>query len=131
MSNQMEADMRFAAGLLVALAIGAALVGVIRVRAEPATDQVTAMIYEAAAYYGTDGDWLYAVAMCETGGTLRSDLVGRHGERGVFQWLSGGQWLNTPRGRAGYPIPAGDLVGDIYMAAWSFANGYARAWSCA
>ena len=94
-------------------------------------DQVTALIYEAAAYYGADGDWLYAVALCETGGTLRADLVGRHGERGVFQWLSGGQWWNTPLGRAGYPIPVGNLWGDVSMAAWSFANGYASAWSCA
>lgn len=94
-------------------------------------DHVTALIYEAAAYYGVDGDYLYAVALCETGGTLRTDLVGRYGERGVYQWAPWGQWWSTPMGRAGYPIPTWNLRGDIYMAAWSFANGYARAWSCA
>ena len=93
-------------------------------------DEVTALIYAAAAQYGVSGDWLYATAYCETGGTMRSDLVGRHGERGVYQWHSAGQWWVTPLGRAGHPIPVGDLWGDISMAAWSFAHGYASAWSC-
>lgn len=122
--------MRVIAGIAVGLALLAGAITIERVSAATPSE-VTALIYEAAAYYGVDGDYLYAVALCETGGTLRSDLVGRYGERGVYQWHARGQWWVTPMGRAGYPIPAGNLHGDVFMAAWSFANGYGGAWSCA
>ena len=122
--------MRILTYLIAGVVILGAAVCIERVEASSPTE-VTALIYEAAAYYGVSGDYLYAVALCETGNTLRSDLVGAAGERGVYQWHAAGQWWNTPYGRAGYPIPIGNLRADIYMAAWSFANGYGDAWSCA
>jgi hypothetical protein len=49
--------MRFAAGLLVVLAIGAALVGVIRVRAEPATVRFTVYVDRGVMYSGYQTHW--------------------------------------------------------------------------
>lgn len=98
--------------------------------AHAADASIVQIIYEEAARYGVSGDWLYWTAYCETGGTFRTDLVGAAGERGVFQWHPFGLWWDTPAGRAGHPVPAGNPRLGIAMAAWAFAHGYASHWTC-
>ena len=78
---------------------------------------------------GISGDWLYAVAYCES--TLDPQAVGKAGERGVMQWHPRGLWWDTPAGRAGQPIPVGDIRLDIAMGAWAFAHGLSSHWTCA
>lgn len=115
---------------LLAVVLGAAAL-LLPSRSEAATTTVTQVIYEEAARYGVSGDWLYWVAFCETGGTMRTDLVGAAGERGLFQWHPRGVWWSTPAGKAGEPIPAGNLRLDVSMAAWAFSRGLSFHWSCA
>ena len=94
-----------------------------------ADSDVTRVIYEEAARAGISGDWLYAVAYCES--TLNPQAVGKAGERGVMQWHPRGLWWDTPAGRAGQPIPVGDIRLDIAMGAWAFAHGLSSHWTCA
>jgi hypothetical protein len=92
-------------------------------------DGIVALIAEEAHAYGISPSWLLAVALCETGGTLRTDLVGRQGEIGLFQWHPYGLWRS---------VPIFTTWGDVYDvrlnvrgAAWAFARGWSSHWSCA
>jgi hypothetical protein len=84
-------------------------------------------VARAAAYYGADFNWLWAVAGCESG--YRFEVWGAAGEYGPFQFMEstyylfaslsgyGGNWMNP--------------VDQAYVAAWAFANGKASHWACA
>ena len=86
--------------------------------------EVEREIVAAAHSYGVPAAPLVELARCETGGTFNPNLVGRAGERGVFQWLPnppGGLWEYTPAGRAG--LSPRDVTLDIAMGAWAYAHG--------
>lgn len=80
-----------------------------------------------AAVYGVSPAYLEAVAMCES--RMEPGQVGPLGTVGVFQWLPGGVWDETPQAAAG-ESPR-DLDADISAAAWAFAHGLGGNWSCA
>lgn len=76
------------------------------------------VVYEAAAYYGISGDWLYNTMMCESGGD--PNALGAHGEVGIMQikpWLHPG-------------VDPWDPVDSIWYAASMFAAGESGAWVC-
>ena len=115
--------------LLTAILLGS--LGVLGVTREAGASDgtITDIIYQEAARYGVSGDWLYWTAYCES--TLNPWAVGRAGERGLFQWHPRGLWWDTPAGRAGNPIPVGNIRLDISMAAWAFSRGLSFHWTCA
>lgn len=109
---------------------------------DPETNR--ALLIERAEAHHAPVDWVLGVASCETGGTFRSDLVGRLGERGVGQWLPGqAAWRGTPT----FAIWRIDVVSeyqrgnddasfhDLDMLAWAFSPdapaGFWRNWTCA
>ncbi len=86
-------------------------------------------VAEAAAYYGVSADYLWSVVGCETGYTYRTDLTGRFGEYGPFQFMeSTFYWLAELSGHGG---SWGSAYDQAWVAAWAFANGYASHWVCA
>ena len=94
------------------------------------TDEVLALIVDAAAAYGVPAQRLIDVAWCES----RFDryAVGRAGEVGVFQFLPrGGIWSITPYGRQGIGPASVSVEEQIEMAAWLFSLGYGYHWTCA
>lgn len=81
-----------------------------------------AAIYDAAARYGTSGDWLVAVMYCESGGD--PNAVGQYGEIGLFQYMPS-TWYGWGGGDIWNPWE------QIEMTAWAFANGLSHHWVCA
>jgi hypothetical protein len=77
-----------------------------------------AAAYEAAAYYGISGDWLYNIMMCESGGD--PGAIGPNGERGVMQ-VDPRYW-----DAAWY-----DPVSQIWWSASMLAAGRSDMWVCA
>jgi hypothetical protein len=80
------------------------------------------MIYEAAAEYGVSGDWMYQIALCESG--LDPNALGIHGEVGLFQFMpetffaNGGENLWNPWEQA-------------HVAARMLSEGQSYQWLCA
>lgn len=92
-------------------------------------DDIIATIQDAAARHGVSGDRLVAVARCETGGTFNPRAVGDHGTSlGIFQLHSPG--LRETFFARGFSDPF-DVAEASEFAAWAFANGLARHWTCA
>lgn len=93
---------------------------------KPTKTQVVAIIREAASAYGLSGDYLVAVADCES--TLDVWAVGAAGELGLFQLHPRGL---LPTFRAwGYSDPW-DASEQAWFAARAFSLGYGSHWSCA
>lgn len=111
------------AALLAGLVGG---LGVAPVAAERAEGE--AIVRERAIAHGISASWLVAVVDCETGRTWRTDLIGRAGERGPLQLHPRGE-LPTFYAR-GYHDPTDWWEASDFAAA-RFAEGGARAWSCA
>ncbi len=93
-------------------------------------DEVVGIIHEAAARHGVSGAWLVEVARCETRGQpFHPQAVGDGGTSfGIFQLHRGGE-LGTFYAR-GFSDPF-NVWEAAEFAAQRFAEGAARAWSCA
>lgn len=81
------------------------------------------IIREAAARYGVDGDWLLAVAICES--SLNPSTVGPNGEIGLFQFMESTYWGYGGQGDIWNPYNQADL------AARMFSQGLSYHWTCA
>lgn len=89
-------------------------------------EEVQAIIREAAATHGVSGDRLIQVAHCES--RFNPHAVGRAGEQGLFQLLPAG--LGRTFRTMGYGDPFNAREASDF-AAWAFAHGLSRHWTCA
>lgn len=90
------------------------------------------VVYEAAWYWGADGDLMVRVMYCESGGdpsavSTRLNVNGTH-DLGLFQInaLTWQEWEQAS-GLSGDPMNGYD---NAQMAAWAFANGLEWHWAC-
>lgn len=89
---------------------------------------VIEIITERAAAHGVSAAWLIRVASCETGGTFNPASRGDGGRSwGLFQLHERG--LRPLFYQMGYSDPDNAWEASDF-AAWAFANGYSRHWSC-
>lgn len=87
-----------------------------------ASSSITSIIYSAAARYGVSGDWLYNVAVCESG--LNPGAASSAGAEGLFQFMP-----NTY-----YAYGSGDIwsaYNQADTAARMFSQGLSYLWVCA
>jgi soluble lytic murein transglycosylase-like protein len=88
--------------------------------AAPSGGDYAQAAHEACQANGCDGDYLYSILLCESGGD--HGAIGPNGERGVMQYHPNGAW---PEMAWASPID------QIWHAAWAISNGYASHWVCA
>src|SRR5689334_2901007 len=110
--------LRLVVGLVIGLPAQAA--------AAQTPDETVAIIREAAATYGVSGDWMVAIARCESRFDVRA--VGRLGEQGLFQLRSPGE---RDRFYARGYTNVWDAAQQAAFTAERLAEGAARAWTCA
>lgn len=87
-----------------------------------------AAIYDAAARYGTSGDWLIQVMCCESGGDAGA-LNPNTGDSGLFQYQPG-TFYSFVDLMGGEYDDYWDPYQQIEVTAWAFANGYCDHWVC-
>jgi hypothetical protein len=86
--------------------------------------EIINLIYEAAAYYGQNGDDMLRVARCES--LLNPSLIHpAYQASGLFQFLPG-TWATTPYASQ-YIL---DPVANAYAAAWMWSVGRRGEWVC-
>jgi uncharacterized protein YraI len=84
---------------------------------------ITSIIYDAAARYGVSGDWLLAVAQCES--NLVPGAYGAAGEVGIFQFMPSTYYGYGGQGDIWNPYNQADLAASM------FAQGLSYHWTCA
>jgi hypothetical protein len=104
----------------------AVIVASVHVADAQSPDDIITTIQDAAARHGVSPARLVQVARCES--RLNPNAVGRLGEQGVFQLHPQGE-LRTFYAR-GFSSPW-DVAEAAEFTAQRFAEGAARAWSCA
>jgi uncharacterized protein YraI len=82
------------------------------------------IIYEAAAYYGQNGDEMLRVARCESG-LDPSNVTPPYQASGLFQFLPS-TWASTPYADQDIFDP----VANAYAAAWMWSVGRRNEWVC-
>jgi soluble lytic murein transglycosylase-like protein len=96
--------------------------------APPPSSEIASIIRDAAAKYGVDPEQLLRVAYCES----RYDPLaynGILGASGLFQIIPGTWRANSvPAGYGGASV--WDPVSNANVAAWMFAKGESRQWTC-
>ena len=90
--------------------------------------EVVDAVYYWAGYYGVSGDWLYSVAMCESGldpnaVSFRPNISGSY-DLGLFQFQE-----STFYAHGGIDI--WDPWDQARVAAWMFSQGLSHHWLCA
>jgi hypothetical protein len=119
--------------ILASEALSAPVVQVVHVgtKAKPApplSSEIASIIRDAAAKYGVDPEQLLRVAYCES----RYDPLaynGTLGASGLFQIIPGTWRANSmPAGYGGASV--WDPVANANVAAWMFAKGESRQWTC-
>ena len=88
------------------------------------TEEIVAIIYDAAANYGQNGDDMLRVAQCESG-LDPYNITPPYSASGLFQFLPG-TWASTPY--AGDDIF--DPVANANAAAWMWSVGRRGEWVC-
>lgn len=88
------------------------------------TDEIINLIYEAAAYYGQDGDAMLRVARCESG-LDPNNLTPPYSASGLFQFLPS-TWASTPYASQDIFDPEA----SAYAAAWMWSVGRRNEWVC-
>lgn len=87
-------------------------------------DEIVAIIYAAAAYYGQSGDDMLRVAMCESN-LDPYNVTPPYSASGLFQFLPG-TWASTPYAGADIFNP----VSSAFATGWMWANGRRGEWVC-
>jgi uncharacterized protein YraI len=87
-------------------------------------DEIVAIIYAAAAYYGQSGDAMLQVAICESG-LDPYNVTPPYSASGLFQFLPG-TWATTPYAGASIFDP----VASAFATGWMWANGRRGEWVC-
>lgn len=87
-------------------------------------DEIVAIIYAAAAYYGLSGDDMLRVAICESG-LDPYNVTPPYSASGLFQFLPG-TWATTPYASADIFDP----VSSAFATGWMWANGRRGEWVC-
>lgn len=87
-------------------------------------DEIVAIIYAAAAYYGQSGDDMLRVARCESG-LDPYNVTPPYSASGLFQFLPG-TWATTPYANADIFDP----VANAFATGWMWANGRRGEWVC-
>lgn len=120
----------------VVTAIGATFVRPMAHGTTEASGDVVSLIYDAASRYGVSGEYMLALATCES--NLNPDAVsarlnvnGTH-DCGLFQIneLTWGWWLEL-RGMGWADASVWNAWDNADMAGWAIANGMACHWTCA
>jgi uncharacterized protein YraI len=88
------------------------------------TNQIIDFIYEAADYYGQDGDAMLRVARCESN-LDPYNVTPPHSASGLFQFLPG-TWATTPYADRDIFDPQV----NAYAAAWMWSVGRRDEWVC-
>lgn len=87
-------------------------------------DEIVAIIYAAAAYYGQDGNAMLRVATCESG-LSPTAYNGIYGASGLFQFLPG-TFASTPYASESIWDP----VANAFAAGWMWSVGRRGEWVC-
>jgi uncharacterized protein YraI len=87
-------------------------------------DEVVAIIYSAAAYYGQSGDDMLRVAICESG-LDPYNVTPPYSASGLFQFLPG-TWATTPYASSDIFDP----VSNAFATGWMWSVGRRGEWVC-
>jgi uncharacterized protein YraI len=87
-------------------------------------NEIIAIIYAAAAYYGVSSDDMLRVARCESG-LDPYNVTPPYSASGLFQFLPG-TWATTPYASADIFDP----VSSAFATGWMWANGRRGEWVC-